>query len=504
MPPTPEACDRALAALALLLLTLAGCNPYAYTKGWTEAQTRNVRVQTNLRPNWAEGFAQGYQRLVDVMAETEFRCAFDRISTPIDVIVMGGVYGRSMVGYSTSGLYFRPEEPLLELPPSIVVNADDEGRHGDVFLHELTHRLLDECVPSAPAWLHEGLATFYESAILESEELRIGYPSAIFSDLDGERAKLSNGQTVAIIPLEKAPTFRALRRLDDDEFYDDEANYQAAWVAIHLLKLEPDLERRFDRYVAALVRGDDEHAAWERNFGDTDVDRRYEEHLTAGYHYLFRPVSGAEWDETAAEPLPSADVALLMSTFYEWSPRRGAKNAREYIKHARKERPDSAEPLLYLASVHAARSKWRKARRPLEKALNLEPANPDVLSAALQYYALRPANAKPSTEERQRISALASMLTVEADRAYHHVALSNWQLFNDETKAAVQSAKLAVDLDPRSPLAHIALANAAQALGDVGEAREHLKTALGLTDHTQDETRQDLRRRIDELELGAL
>lgn len=480
-------------------LSLGGCHTYSYTRGWIELQSRDLRIRTNLPQIYAEPFVERYQRARDVIAETEFRCAFDRISAPIDVILIGGVYGDVLIGSHASGFYVRPQEPLVDLGPSIVINPGDEDRHSYVFLHELTHRLIDECVPSAPTWLHEGLATFYETAIIEGEELRVGYPSAVFSDREGDLTKLSSGQTVGSIPLDAAPTFPELRGQDESEFYEDGANYQAAWVAVHLIKLDPGFERRFDRYLTALSRGEDEHVAWGRCFGDTDIDERYRKHLTADHDFLFRPATVIDSRAHEIEPLPSADVALLLSTFYEWTARRGAKVARGYMKYAHSARPGSAEPLLYLASLHASRGQWRRAKRALEKALSLERSNPDVLSAALQFFALRGADDGLSGDERQRIDTLASDLIGDADRSYHYVALSNWLLFSDEAEAAMVSADRAIELDPRSPLAQVAAGEAALALGEIQQGREHLRTALGLTDHAEREKRQDLQRRLEAL-----
>ncbi|MEM9727465.1 MAG: hypothetical protein AAF997_02690, partial [Myxococcota bacterium] len=245
--------------------------------------------------------------------------------------------------------------------------------------------------------------------------------------------------------------------------------------------------------------GESDEAAWRASFGDTNIDERYTNHLTESYEFMRYPLSLESNGAPIVAELDPTEVALALSTFYDWSHRSGAKPARLHIDAARKASPDSADPLLYLAALHADRRRWRKSRRSLDRAATLEPANPDVLAAGLQLYSAQRGEKPIKGADSRRLHSWALELRDSATSAFHYVALSTWHSLHGDPHDALRLAERAIELDPRSAAAEVAAADAAMDLGRTDVGQKHLRAALGLTEHTDEASREALQSRLDAL-----
>ena len=113
----------------------------AKTRGWVVVETADLRVRSDTRPDRAVELATHYQRMHDAIAEHELPCGFDRLTAPLEV---------TLFEQSGDPSFHRPPQTnLLVLQAQIVVHSADRSDSLGFFTHELTHRLVAVCFPTA-------------------------------------------------------------------------------------------------------------------------------------------------------------------------------------------------------------------------------------------------------------------------------------------------------------------------------------------------------------------
>lgn len=90
-----------------------------------------------------------------------------------------------------------------------------------VAVHEMAHRLIDDALPHAPPWFHEGLASFLETAFIREGSVWYGVPGSQILQA------LAQGP---ILPLHKVLTYGAIKHSITDRHY-----YATAWLLINYL-----------------------------------------------------------------------------------------------------------------------------------------------------------------------------------------------------------------------------------------------------------------------------
>jgi hypothetical protein len=123
-------------------------------------------------------------------------------------------------------------------------------------LHELTHDLNARTFV-LPAWLEEGLATYYQTLFLFGGNAIVGRPPDAFEDNWDDEAWLPGLDTLLRLP------HRQLVELPRQR------GYFAAWYLTHTLANRgQDFARRFQRLLAALGEGQADETAFAAAFGD--------------------------------------------------------------------------------------------------------------------------------------------------------------------------------------------------------------------------------------------
>jgi len=137
-----------------------------------------------------------------------------------------------IVTHSAAGLY----EPRIR--QLLIWNLPNEAEMLRTVRHEGLHQWLDDALPDAPRWLHEGLAEYYEHGKDEHGRWRLA-ASAPPPGRWSERP----------VPLATFVT------LDDAGFLADPvAHYMQSWALVHFLRHGgPFVEGRLDALLAALA-----------------------------------------------------------------------------------------------------------------------------------------------------------------------------------------------------------------------------------------------------------
>lgn len=137
------------------------------------------------------------------------------------------------------------------------------------------------------------------------------------------------------------------------------------------------------------------------------------------------------------------------------------------------ERFESVRALLELARLSARRGDNGAAAETLDRALQLAPNSEEVLAARAKV-SLAVQTPVPA------IRALASLIRMHPTVAEYHYLLGVARLQIGEMDGAVEALELSVELEPRRPLAHIALATTLNTQKRFEEGREVARRAIRL------------------------
>jgi len=260
------------------------------------------------------------------------------------------------------------------------------------------------------------------------------------------------------------------------------------------------LEKPFARYLAALHEGNDDETAWLKGFATIDMESRYRVHLTDRYVWAARPIVAAEPEVKSIRSMTRSEVALLLSQFYDWEDRTGAKLARAYLRLAHHQAPNAIEPIVYLGALAHARSKDDDAHEWFERALAIDPANPDALAAVLRWHTGRGAYQELEGREKQELEEQARALVREARTPFQLTVAADWYRAADDAALALRLANEAVALDSEYWPAHESAGMAAMRLERYDQAATELTLALRLCGHASDDIKSRLQSQILALE----
>jgi hypothetical protein len=153
---------------------------------------------------------------------------------------------------------------------------NDEARR--VFLHEMTHVLVQRSFPRVPLWLNEGLAEYFETMRIESGRVVLGTPVTGFEMSANQMPTLA-----ALLRADGAVFYAGRAEHSVEGMYQQTAYYVAAWYLVHMLMHDKgDYRPRFHDFLDALKQGVPASEAWARTF-DEATSRRlahdYQEYL---------------------------------------------------------------------------------------------------------------------------------------------------------------------------------------------------------------------------------
>ncbi|HYU14832.1 MAG TPA: hypothetical protein VEL05_02120 [Candidatus Acidoferrum sp.] len=291
---------RAGAALACALVAAlaTGCLAHADAsrRTWRELRTRRFTLVTDLEAPFARERAVQLEETGAALAH--FYPAPGPMRGPVSPVrvvhlsrcaELREIVDRPVRGFvgSTIDFDFRP----------LIVTCEDDLFRPTIPIHELTHRFNRRAFASLPAWLDEGLATYYET-------LRVEGGRAVL----GEKPLIDEPYMRSAIQL---PTMGELLAMSEEQLIGlgDRRGYFAAWKLVHLLQSgSDDSRRRLDRMLRALASGTNKEDAFAAAFGDVRARLQAEYGL---YHFKGSEVvySLQHENELAVRTLPYLPAA---------------------------------------------------------------------------------------------------------------------------------------------------------------------------------------------------
>ncbi|WP_394826357.1 hypothetical protein [Pendulispora albinea] len=394
-------------------LAMAGCvdfTPPLVPPGrggppWTELTSQHFILLTDLKGSEARRtlseFETYYRVLVDHALTTD-PFAGPRIQIVLleRAIDFRRFSGEGIQGFSLGKL---PNDP--EPVPTLALYGDFTESTRTVFLHELTHHVLQQNFRARPVWLDEGLALYYSTLVLDGDIVSVGLPVPTLP-LYGMLARTEGARMGRrLVPVTvtgqlrvRMPPASQLIRMDREAFYDartpshhdrmrtETGNYAAAWALVHMLHHGPAPYRaRYGAFLSGIRQGLSMPEAWARAFRDVpaaELDRALLEYVSAPsapYEeriYRVLPPKGAVERQRS---MSNAEVLLLWARLRDWSAPLGSEDARKDIDAAVASDPRSPEPLFWRALYRARASQFGSAERDFSAVLMREPNDPRYL-----------------------------------------------------------------------------------------------------------------------------
>jgi tetratricopeptide (TPR) repeat protein len=244
----------------LLAVLLAACRPSlvrddVHERGWLLVETQHVALRTDLDEEDALARARQLEQSWHALARM-YALVAPGGGTPVGrfpVIHFASCLEFQRIGGARAGFVFGAGY-WLDVPTAVTCE-----RAGDTTLmHELAHLFNQHHFAGLPAWVEEGLATYYSTLIVRDGEIVTGTFPAGFAGLARRPAWLADVD--------------GIRRMSYEDFHQERkvsGNYFSAWKLVHVLNSTgPDRLQRFRRFLGALRFATDSEDAWAQAFGD--------------------------------------------------------------------------------------------------------------------------------------------------------------------------------------------------------------------------------------------
>jgi hypothetical protein len=483
-----------IAAIGAALAVLAsGCTRSfeARAQNWYDARTPHVHLQTDGGERRAREAAAQFETLHRALEVVFFHCATGDLD-PVEVTLLSNDDEYDAVASAdTAGVFLHDVDGLAPLPPRVVIRVAALDLGGQqVFMHELTHRFVDACFTMAPTWLHEGLASVFETVTVRSGRVLFGQPRYRVNDTPYSDLFLENGSYVYELPSSLVPVPSAVRALSSASFYTPErsadghssgsvrsGNYAGAWALAYYLALGPDaaMRERFIRYLSTISSGsEDQENAFEVEFYGTSLDRAVPSYVRAGH---FRALSRPLPDAVAAVvpqvvAIPPAQAHLRLAELELSSAHASSTSAAAHLELAAADPTTRARALF----LRAALVPDAAASAGLQEAVELAPDDLDILRARTMI-----ASGAGDVAEAGRLAAL---LAARADvRAVDLIVIAEVERVGAHLDEAYEHAREAVHRSATSCFAWFELGRVAFDRGDLALARRAMRLVQHLATH---------------------
>ena len=361
---------RSLLPFSLLLLGCAHYQMACPQEGgphWIEVISPHFTMRTDLPRHDAELLIAEQERMVTSFVEaSEFFLPFTA-AVPRTAIVLFDQFWEyeRVVTSQTVGRAFRElgrMMPADERGRATVVISRTTG--GEVFRHELTHRLLRQRVANAPLWLEEGLAEYLAQIYAQGGKVYLGGISRRLSTRNEAMRRNRESVQEQVWPLADVLDERGIVGSAD-------LGYLSSWALVHYLANgSADHAERFRRFLAAVTSGRAAALALEEQYGPV---REIEAAYRAQFWQMSTSNKALQWTipytASAAESVPVETRRLDDGEVHVMKAALRPNLAPREIALARAHAPDSPALHHWLALAAEARNDEEAAGREIEAAV---------------------------------------------------------------------------------------------------------------------------------------
>ncbi len=225
--------------------------------------------------------------------------------------------------------------------------------------HEYFHFLTAEAERHWPAWLREGLATFYATFRSDGDSATLGSPLPAYLEL------LTRGE---LLPMER------LVKIQDTgkEFNDVKATqhfYAQSWALVHYLVMSENMARRVQlaRFVKLLAQGEKDDQAFVEAFGGPPESfaLRLRDYVRKSFFNTMRVrVPAHPEDEISIFPIREGEASVHLGNLLMRQGR--GDEARKHYQKALEDSPDLRAARIGLGLTDLCEMRFEEARELLE------------------------------------------------------------------------------------------------------------------------------------------
>ena len=319
-----------------------------------------------------------------------------------------------------------------------------------VLFHEYTHSIVHQNFPALPTWLDEGIADFYGSTEIRSNQVFIGRVPL---------GRLQRLRQSVRLPMETLLTVTQ----DSPQYQEGQQTgifYAQSWAFVHYLFLDEQAQKAglFGSFLKARQTVLDPLKAARAAFGDLDkltaILGAYANRQT--FRYLNLPLTVKLSDvDFQGRRLDEAQALVVQAEFLLHSQEGAA--AEPLLARALAQAPKAPEVQAALAQSHLLRGELEPAREAYQAALALGSQDFRVPFHLAQ---LTQQQARSGVVEAPQILAwLEAARTLRPDFPGTHMALCRQYSFEPRDPVrAIQEGRQAVELEPSQLAHHINLA----------------------------------------------
>lgn len=486
------------AGLALSVCLLAGCQRsaprYALVQfgpppadlgapstSWVELQSKHFVMDSNLSERQAQEALATLERAYKTFDDVVFPPKHPTELPRIHVVMFEKQGEYEEYAPKASGAYFIPALPGAVQPEETLVLygaplADPQWVRivERPRLHELAHRFIRRSLGSVPLWLNEGLADYYSTLRIESDNVAIGLPPAGYS-----------------LTYDKVPKIEELLDMDRATFYSGRAgtvegralqriHYVASWGLVHMLLNGPDEYReRAQGFLDAIAQHVPVKAAFERAYAKIDrakMDEDLKQYLSPN-----RPTYAAKRAQYVAPEPPPPEVARQLSLAEEQLLRAALTGPEDprfelAIRAAAAAAPRAVKTRLARAHADRIAGRLDEAERELAMLESDAPNDEDVLFEVVRLALARSTRGGREVLERyaDTVNRFASIASTGAE--LH--AIARYYLARDLPDQGLRWLRRSIERDSFCEACLVTLARLDAEKGDLDTAITLLKRAI--------------------------
>jgi tetratricopeptide (TPR) repeat protein len=365
---------RSSFALAMLLcLIFSGATSHAVSAKdtWTSVRSKNFYLIGNASEKEIRQVATKLEqfRYVFTMLLTQVKFS-SPVPTTVVVFKSDNSYKPFKNNPNMAG-YFQPG-PDVNYITLTVEQRSSEGPYRTIF-HEYVHLLINNTLGrSVPKWFNEGLAEYYSTFRVESDEKKV-----ILGDLIGNHVLYLRDQKV--LPL------RTLFTVDEKSPYYNEGNkmnvfYAESWMLLHYLLQGNNGQRReqLGKFVALLDKNIPVEEAFKQSFQVEfeGMEKEFKSYIR-GANYMATSVTFKERlvldSEMQASPLGEADAQAYLGDLLLHTHR--LKDAESHLQQALTQDPNLMMAHASLGMLRFREGRLDEARASLERAIGANSNN---------------------------------------------------------------------------------------------------------------------------------
>ena len=444
-----------LLSIPLLLAStgcvIAGRTPKCPSQGraWMELTTKHFVVLTDVDEQEARAAATDYETELEELRAV----AFPRPDhgAPITIVLFRNDEERFAFRSGTSGGDYSDRlRGDVERSPTIVLThiryATQYWIARQIFLHELTHRLVHETYGAVPVWMDEGLADYLSTMTVDDGKAMLGQAPFGY--------RLARGYTASVDELLSVPrsTFYGDNRATVAGEAARNRYYHGAWAFVHYLQNGPaPLPSLFRACLRKLDAGESLRDAWRETLG-TIPKAEFEQGFTA-YVTTTEQWTGLELPIHPAPPspverarmLPDEEVHLLWGRLSNAQlPATDPRSEEAQIAEAARVAPGSPEVLFRLGCLALQKKQLGEALARFEQALAISSEEPRYALGAIDALLAMDPPARP----RGKLEGLIARLEATARTADELSLVAELEAEGGQDAPALAHAQAAIAADP--------------------------------------------------------